>query len=628
MPPRKRAREPALCQTPLAPFLAEGSSPSKRVARSEDAELEAALAASLEEAERHVPCPLCGVAFPAEAIQRHASACADAVEDTGDASVAFEVAEAMGGRRELFLGIDEASDGDVDKAEAEPCEERSNEPSEEQHEPKATIKAEDGDIYSAVDTDTKVIQARLSSADVKDIRAAELAPGPWNAPRAKAGKKRSVPFYKVLEGMPISVDAFSFGSIAGCTAYVLTHFHSDHYGGLSGRWEHGPIYCSAITARLVRCKLHVDEKWLRPLPMDTPTLLPDTGGVHVTCIDANHCPGACIMLFEGKQTAHILPGPRRSMHIGSARIFRYLHCGDFRACPAQVQHKALDRPVDIVYLDTTYLNPRYCFPAQPQVIEACTALVTSLALGQAPQARQTTLPWNAPRLSLMAQWLGRSDHAPQPGQCAVLVVVGTYSIGKENLVVALARALRTSIYCVDARKYETYAQLQDASLDALLTRDPLCARVHVTNLFSLSPAALRGWSDSLRTKGMSISHTLAFRPTGWAYRGSDRGVIPDTPLEKLLPLVVPRPFGIDALVPTRDSTSETQVYSVPYSEHSSFYELLAFLVSLPHHRVIPTVNVGSEASRNKMRRWTDVWTRAAQRHAEHPLVEARSDLYW
>jgi hypothetical protein len=47
--------------------------------------------------------------------------------------------------------------------------------------------------------------------------------------------------------------------------------------------------CVADTANLIIHMLSVDPKWVHPLPMDVPTLVPGSGGVTVTLIDANHC---------------------------------------------------------------------------------------------------------------------------------------------------------------------------------------------------------------------------------------------------------------------------------------------------------------------------------------------------
>jgi hypothetical protein len=77
------------------------------------------------------------------------------------------------------------------------------------------------------------------------------------------------------------------------------------------------------------------------------------------------CPGSALFLFKLKDK--------------SGRIKRYLHTGDFRACPRQVLHSAIVQPqnpaIDILYLDTTYLNPQYCFPAQEQVVNAVIKLI-------------------------------------------------------------------------------------------------------------------------------------------------------------------------------------------------------------------------------------------------------------
>ncbi|CAG8688508.1 7185_t:CDS:2, partial [Acaulospora colombiana] len=153
---------------------------------------------------------------------------------------------------------------------------------------------------------------------------------------SSGGARRPAPFYKVMQGMPIAVDAFRYGKIPGVTAYLLT-------------WKHGPIYCSHTTANLIIHMLDVDKKWVHPLPMNEKVVLPDTGGVTVTLIEANHC----------KQTVNAGDSTFHSAFVGTARIFRYLHCGDFRACPQQAMHPEIrSKRLDLVYLDTTYLDPK------------------------------------------------------------------------------------------------------------------------------------------------------------------------------------------------------------------------------------------------------------------------------
>ena len=210
--------------------------------------------------------------------------------------------------------------------------------------------------------------------------------------------RRKAPFYKVLQGMPIAVDAFRYGEIPSVTAYFLTcvallraipnlqfifrHAHADHYTNLSSSWKNGAIYCSEGTANLIIHMLSVDKKWVHPLPMDVPTIIPDAGGVRVTLIEANHCPGSCLFFFEGPQTVDAGDSTFKSPHVGTSRIFRYLHCGDFRASPRHVSHPAVKgKRIDHVYLDTTYLDPKYTFPPQPLIISACAELAKRIAGG-------------------------------------------------------------------------------------------------------------------------------------------------------------------------------------------------------------------------------------------------------
>jgi L-ascorbate metabolism protein UlaG (beta-lactamase superfamily) len=219
-------------------------------------------------------------------------------------------------------------------------------------------------------------------------------------------KRRPLPYYKRLAGTRVVVDAFSFGEIQDCEGYLLSHFHSDHYMGLTANWMYGPIYCSEITARLVKTRLGVAADFIHPLPMNIPCLLSGTDGLTVTLIDANHCPGAVIFLVTTKDN------------------LRYLHTGDFRACPKMCLHPMLkDKPLDIVYLDTTYLDPKYSFPSQDACIASACQVVKRHQSNEAMRNED-------PKIN---HWFVQKETVKE--QVKLLVVVGTYSLGKERIFI-------------------------------------------------------------------------------------------------------------------------------------------------------------------------------------------------
>ena len=459
---------------------------------------------------------------------------------------------------------------------------------------------------------SKLMSGNAESSAWADAAAAATAS------RGKPAHKRTCPFYKIMPGFSICVDAFRYGAVKDCNAYFLSHFHSDHYVGLTASWRHGPIYCSRVTGRLVKQQLKVDPKWVVELDFDSRFDIPGTDGAWVTMIRANHCPGSSMFLFEKK------------MHRGAnPRLQRILHCGDFRACREHVSHEGLkpdvfdeltgklkQQKIDICYLDTTYLSPRYSFPPQMDVITACAELCVSL--NSSPDTAEAT--WNklgkGAGNGTVSCFFGKENggtaaESSESPKTRLLVVCGTYSIGKERICVAIAKALNSKIFA-SASKIRICKQLDDPELSALLTSDPLEAQVHMQSLMEIRPETLQEYLNGYKPH---FSHIAGFRPSGWNYRPSGTSKLMSANTQ---PSAIPTAqvlhgkawrarFGVGDLQKQRGSTREAMCFGVPYSEHSSFRELALFLMSLRIERVVPTVNVGSEGSRKRMKGWIDKW---------------------
>lgn len=468
---------------------------------------------------------------------------------------------------------------------------------------------------------------KLMSGHVEDAAWATAAANEASS-RGKAAYQRTCPFYKIMPGLYICVDAFRYGKVQGQNAYFLSHFHSDHYIGLTSSWCHGPIYCSKVTANLVRQQLKVDPKWVVDLEFEKKVEIPGTDGVCVTMIPANHCPGSSLYLFEkvvGK-------GP-------NPKINRILHCGDFRACPAHVNHPLL-RPdvvdaisgrtrqqmIDTCYLDTTYLTPKYAFPSQEDVISSCAEMCVSLSR----EIPDTKDGWERAKVeragSGMAKFIRKgsaegnqlvqADDGPvikkeeelenvkPTGRGRLLVVIGTYSIGKERICLGIAKALNSKIYA-PAPKQRICAALEDPELSSRLTSDPIEAQVHMQMLMEIRAETLFEYLQGYKAH---FSRVVGFRPTGWNYRPPTSRSTENPAVSTVLNSDGWKSrFTMRDLVPQRGSTRESNCFGVPYSEHSSFRELTMFCCALRIGRVIPTVNVGSAKSREKMKGWIDRW---------------------
>jgi DNA cross-link repair 1A protein len=453
--------------------------------------------------------------------------------------------------------------------------------------------------------------SKLMSGHAEDAAWASAA-AENNASRGKPAYQRTCPFYKIMPGFFIAVDAFRYGAVKGQNAYFLSHFHSDHYIGLTSTWSHGPIYCSKVTGNLVRQQLRVASKWVVDLDFEQKTEVPGTQGVFVTMISANHCPGSSLFLFE-----------KESGKGKTTRLQRVLHCGDFRACQAHLEHPLLkpdvldavsgknrQQKLDACYLDTTYLNPKYAFPPQQQVIQACADMCVSLNKVRADDSDG----WEQMKRDRAGQGMVKfvrkdsntdnSEEPKSPQRGRLLVVVGTYSIGKERICIGIAKALNSKIYA-PPNKQRICAALEDPELSALLTKDPRAANVHMTPLFEIRADTL---DDYLREYADTFSRCVGFRPSGWNYRPPNSRFTESPAVQTVLHSPNWKSaFSMKELTPQRGSTSRASCFGVPYSEHSSFRELTMFCCALRIDKIIPTVNIGSAKSREKMKAWCDRW---------------------
>lgn len=131
---------------------------------------------------------------------------------------------------------------------------------------------------------------------------------------------------------------------------------------------------------------------------------------------------------------------------------RILHVGDFRAHSSMLINPFIcSKPINTIYLDTTYCNQKYTFPPQSDVIDFVV------------QTTRTYLKENK----------------------KTLFVCGTYSVGKEKVFKAIAIDRDIKIGVTKA-KYNLLNCFDDEELAQRLTLDYTEAQLHILSLGKLN----------------------------------------------------------------------------------------------------------------------------------------------
>jgi len=226
------------------------------------------------------------------------------------------------------------------------------------------------------------------------------------------------------------VDGFNFCE-AGVRHYLLTHSHSDHTCGLHASFDLGTIYCSSTTARIIQATLGVQPKILVTVDVGesievegTRITALDAGHCpgsllflmeHLSTGHVALHTGDCRASSDVREAVRVelatprphrrlaappsTPAPSRGRGAGGyvstaapahegnrqrKRPLGSLEPADAEATsptaggpaspttPAAVAASSgpsATLPVDILYLDTTYSNPRWTFPPQPRALQ-------------------------------------------------------------------------------------------------------------------------------------------------------------------------------------------------------------------------------------------------------------------
>ncbi len=210
--------------------------------------------------------------------------------------------------------------------------------------------------------------------------------------------------------------------------------------------------------------------------MNMPTIVLSRGKpVTVTLLDANHCPGAVMFLFE--------VGSRRILHVGDFRWDREL----MMQMPQLRAFGNLSPRLDEIFLDTTYCDARYTLPTQEEAIDAAIEVATKeMELSKKEKSMKT------------------------------LFLFGSYTIGKEKIYMSVAESLKSRLY-VDGRRYRILSQVFTNERMRLFTTKKSETNLWVVPLGSVNFKQMNDYMEEgnkNKVFAQPYGRVVGFRPTG------------------------------------------------------------------------------------------------------------------
>lgn len=291
-------------------------------------------------------------------------------------------------------------------------------------------------------------------------------------------------FLGFIEEIPgISVDRFD-GENLNSSAYFLSHCHTDHMQGLNYEFFahlqrcNNYLYCSPVS-QLFLSNVH-PETCVKSLVLHERVSVEyknengATDVLFVTCLNAGHCPGSVMFLFEKADKL-------------------ILYTGDFRINPADFSKiiplhfrsgsELLPKKLTKVYLDTTFLNLSFAtFPTRKESI---------------------TIMCN-----VIKDWLMRSSKNVVILECSALY-------GPEFLFMELSKFFGKPIH-VKTKVYSNYCRIQE--LRCHITIDQYATPIHAC-MDKRERSGLKCRPDILKDDILTIV------PSVLKWKGKDTSVI-------------------------------------------------------------------------------------------------------